>query len=501
MLVRALRQPVRQAQMHRLGFSTHTAWRQASPLNSHLPSSSYQVVVIGGGSGGLAVSATLASRLGKGNVAVVEPSDTHYYQPLWTFVGGGLKDFDQSCLPMRDVIPDKADWLQTRVAQVLPESNQVLLASGQTVSYQYLVVAAGIQTNWQKIKGLDESLLGTHGIASNYSATGVSHTYPLLQQVAQQAATATSSSASPRQLLFTMPSTPIKCAGAPQKIMYLADEILCREGANRNAYRIDYFTGIGKIFAIQKYADKLLAICRDRGLNLHYHYDLTEIRPFQRQAVFTRNATAPATTNGPLPSPIPTETLPTRAQVQSEGNDHQITVDYDFIHVTPPMSAPDFLRKTPALVNAGGWVDVDAKTLQHVRFPNVFSLGDCSSLPTSKTAAAAAAESWVVKENLLHLIRHHDSTSALPAQYDGYTSCPLVTGKNKLVLAEFNGYEGTPLETLPFNQAQESNSAYQLTAHVIPQIYWQGMVRGMWHGPSTIRSAFKPVAAMTKSSD
>ncbi|KAJ1977245.1 hypothetical protein H4R35_002381 [Dimargaris xerosporica] len=499
MLVRALRQPVRKAQAHRLAFSTHSVWRQASPLNSH-SSPSYQVVVIGGGSGGLAVSATLASQLGKGNVAVVEPSNTHYYQPLWTFVG----DFDQSCIPMRDVIPDRADWLQTRVAQVLPERNQVQLASGQTVSYQYLVVAAGIQTNWQKIKGLDESLLGTHGIASNYSATGVPHTYPLLRQMAQAtaAATATSPSASPRQLLFTMPSTPIKCAGAPQKIMYLADEILRREGTHRNSYRIDYFTGIGKIFAIQKYADKLLAICRDRGLNLHYHYDLTEIRPLQRQAVFTRNAAAPATNYGASStSPLPLENLPTRAQVQGEGNDHQITVDYDFIHVTPPMSAPDFLRKTPSLVNAGGWVDVDAKTLQHTRFPNVFSLGDCSSLPTSKTAAAAAAESWVVKQNLLHLIRHHDSTAALPAQYDGYTSCPLVTGKNKLVLAEFNGYKGMPLETLPFNQAQESNVAYQLTAHVIPQIYWQGMVRGMWHGPSTVRSALKPVAALTKSSD
>lgn len=126
------------------------------------------------------------------------------------------------------------------------------------------------------------------------------------------------------------------------------------------------------------------------------------------------------------------------------------------IHVTPPQSAPDFIRKSK-LANETGWVDIDKNTLQHNRYPNIFSIGDASSLPTSKTGAAIRKQAPILVANLLAALHKKKAVK----QYDGYTSCPLVTGYGKLVLAEFD-YQNQPKETFPFDQSKERWSMYQL---------------------------------------
>ncbi|KAK9719345.1 hypothetical protein K7432_004850 [Basidiobolus ranarum] len=413
----------------------------SSSLNS-----SYKVVVIGGGPGGLSVSSTLSAILGKNNVAVVEPSDVHYYQPLWTFVGGGLKSFDQSKRRMEDVMPKEVDWIQKAAAGFEPSSNVVILADGQKISYDYLVVAAGIQVNWDGVKGLKEAL-GKDCVTSNYSADSVQRTWEFINNFKGGNA------------IFTMPSTPIKCAGAPQKIMYLAEEQFRKNGVRDNA-QVIYNTGIGKIFGIDKYASTLSQICQERGITVNTTTELTEIRADRREAVFKKT--------GP------------------NGSEEQV-YDYDFLHVAPPMGAPDFIKKSP-IADKAGWVDVDAATLQHTKYNNIFSLGDCSSCPTGKTAAAITSESQVVKQNLLSLMAGKE----LVAKYDGYTSCPLVTGKNKLILAEFSGYTATPQETFPVNQSAERASMYHLTSHVLPELYWSGLLKGIWHGPGFFRNILNP---------
>ncbi|KAG0202641.1 hypothetical protein BGX28_004901 [Mortierella sp. GBA30] len=407
--------------------------------------SSYKVLVVGGGSAGLSVASTLSETLGNKAVAVVEPSDVHYYQPLWTFVGSGLKSFDESKMAMSEVMPGKAQWIKDSVTAFNPKENTVVLANGESISYEYLVVAAGIQVNWGKIKNLPETL-GKNGVTSNYSAQSVQKTDEFIKTFKGGNA------------LFTMPSTPIKCAGAPQKIMYLAEEQWRKAGVRSQA-NIKYFTGLGKIFAIDKYANQLLKICKDRDLDINYFTDLTEIRPESKEAVFN--------------------------VLGGEAKGTTVTLPYDFLHVTPPMSAPDFIKSSP-LSNADGWVDVDKDTLRHNKFSNIYALGDCSSLPTSKTAAAITAQSAVLKNNLLGDIFGGREV----AKYDGYTSCPLVTGSDKLILAEFSGYTGKPQETFPFDQSKERFSTYFLTKEIIPEIYWKYMVKGSWDGPAKFRKLF-----------
>ncbi|KAG0004684.1 hypothetical protein BGZ79_008432 [Entomortierella chlamydospora] len=407
--------------------------------------SSYKVVVVGGGSAGISVASTLAETLGDKAVAVIEPSDVHYYQPLWTFVGAGLKTFDESKMPMSEVIPEKAQWIKDSVASFSPNQNTVVLANGESISYDYLVVAAGIQVNWGKIKNLPQTL-GKNGVTSNYSSDSVEKTDEFIKAFKGGNA------------LFTMPSTPIKCAGAPQKIMYLAEE-QWRKAGIRSQTDIKYFTGLGKIFAIDKYANELLKVCKSRNLNVNYFTDLAEIKPESREAVFN--------------------------VLGGEAKGTQLTLPYDFLHVTPPMGAPDFIKGSP-LANGDGWVDIDKETLRHNKFSNVYALGDCSSLPTSKTAAAITAQSAVLKNNLLGDIFGDKQV----AKYDGYTSCPLITGSETLILAEFSGYSGQPQETFPFDQSKERYSTYLLTKEIIPEIYWKYMMKGNWDGPAKFRKWF-----------
>ncbi|KAJ2450300.1 hypothetical protein GGF42_004526 [Coemansia sp. RSA 2424] len=428
----------------------HRHWARLS--STVAAPSSYKVVVIGGGAGGLAVSSTLSKQLGKNEVAVVEPSATHYQQPLFTFVGGGLKRFEETYRPTSEVIAPEAQWINQAAAQIDPDSNTVTLADGSKVSYEYLVVAAGIELDFASVEGL-ESAIGKNGVASNYSPQYVQKTFEFLQSVREGNA------------LFTMPSTPIKCAGAPQKIAYLADEIF-REKGIRDKVAVNYYTALGKIFAIDKYASAMNEVARSRDISVSLFHDLVKVDGAAKKATFKVLGSGPQAGEA-------------------------VTVPYEFLHVTPPMKPFDFI-KSSAIANAAGFVDVDKGTLQHTKYPNIYAIGDCSSLPTSKTAAAAAAQSSVLKHNLLNQIR---GTDAPTAEYDGYTSCPLVTGKHKLVLAEFSGYTGAPHETFFFNQAKEHAFSYWVTAEALPAVYWSSMLKGTWDGPATIRKFANPTGA------
>lgn len=180
-----------------------------------------------------------------------------------------------------------------------------------------------------------------------------------------------------------------------------------------------------------------------RNIEVRYKHNLVAIRAEAKEAVF-RNADSGAD------------------MVQA----------YDMLHVVPPMSAPDFIKQSP-LANEAGWVEVSKETLQHLRYPNIFGIGDASSLPTSKTAAAVRAQAPVLEANLKSVIKGQTPS----AKYDGYTSCPLVTGYGKLILAEFD-YDLKPCETFPFDQSKERWSMYQLKRYVLPVIYWKGLVKG-----------------------
>ena len=391
--------------------------------------SHHQIVIVGGGTAGISVAARLLNEDSTLDVAVVEPSEKHYYQPMWTLIGGGIFPREESQREESDQIPPGATWIKEYVEGFDPGNSQIRTRRGQTIDYDYLVVAPGIQINWDQIQGLKESL-GKNGVCSNYSYDSVASTWENIRDLKEGVA------------LFTQPDGAVKCGGAPQKICYLAEDHFRRTGV-RDKIEVMFTMAGPRIFAVDKYADALQKVVDRKGVQVGYRHNLVEIRAESKQAVYRHMDT-----------------------------DEEIILQYDMVHVTPPMSAPDFVACSD-LAGEGGWVDVDKHTLQHTRYSNVFSLGDASSLPTSKTAAAIRKQAPVLTENLLATMAGERAAS----RYDGYTSCPVVTGYDSLILAEFD-YDNQPAETFPFNQAQERFSMMMLKKHALPKLYWHGMLKG-----------------------
>ncbi|XP_061577594.1 sulfide:quinone oxidoreductase, mitochondrial [Cololabis saira] len=428
----------------------HLRWcHHAGIAVSHLHTSSrvcaqqhYKMLVLGGGSGGIAMSSRMKRLLGAENVAVVEPSEMHYYQPIWTLVGAGAKTVASSGRPTASVMPSGVKWVKTKVQEINPDTNTVRTEDGTEISYEYLIVGLGLQLHYEKIKGLPEGFEHPK-IGSNYSVETVEKTWRALQDFTEGNA------------VFTFPNTPVKCAGAPQKIMYLSDAFLRKTGKREKA-KVIYNTSLPVLFGIKKYADTLWDIVKSRDLQVNLRHNLVEVRADKREAVFEN-----------LDKPGETKVL-----------------EYEMLHVTPPMGPSSVVKSSP-LADEVGWLDVNKETLQHNKYPNVFGIGDCTNLPTAKTAAAVAAQSAVLSRTISKVLRMEKPDK----KYDGYTSCPLVTSYNTVVLAEFD-YDGQPLETFPINQAKERRLMYYMKADVMPHLYWHGLLRGLWGGPGPYRKLF-----------
>lgn len=397
----------------------------------------HQIVIVGGGNAGISVAAKLLRKSPKLDIAIIDPSDKHYYQPAWTLVGGGTFDINKTVKPEQEVIPDDAKWIHQRVVKLDPDHNAVLLDNGDTITYDYMVAAPGIQLDWHKIKGLKETL-GKNGVTSNYRFELAPYTYECLKNYKGGKA------------IFTAPNTPVKCGGAPQKIMYLAADNFRKRGLLQPG-QVTFYSGGTVIFGIKEFADTLNNVVRRYGIETHFKYNLVEVMGEEKKAVFE--------------------------YTNDKGETLHKTVAFDMMHVTPPQSAPDFVKESPLAVkdNPLGWIDVNKGTLQHTRYPNVFALGDATNTPNAKTGAAVRKQAPIVVQNLLTLMQHR-SFSGLPT-YTGYGSCPLVTGYGKLVLAEFD-YNNNPTPTFPFNQAKERWSMWLLKKYLLPWMYWHKILKG-----------------------
>ena len=391
----------------------------------------HQVLIVGGGSAGLTVGAMLRNKPNAPEVTIIDPSEKHYYQPIWTLVGAGVFPKEVSERNEADYIPPGANWIKDAVKTFDPDNNSVTLASGEKHTYDVLVVAAGIQIDWGKIPGLKESVgkAGT-GVCSNYSFDTVESTFENIKNLKKGTA------------IFTHPSTPIKCGGAPMKIAFLASDYWRKHGVGNNVKK-KFIKAGGGIFAVKKYVGPLNKVADRYNIERVWNTELTELRPDAKEAVFKHMETGKETVE-----------------------------KYDMIHVTPPMGPPDFIKNSP-LAASTGWLEVNKETTQHSRYSNVFGLGDCSNLPTSKTGAAIRKQAPVASENIMSFLEG----GTLSKKYNGYTSCPLVTGYGSLILAEFD-YDKQPMESFPFDQSQERYSMYALKAYGLPKIYWHGMLRG-----------------------
>jgi len=389
----------------------------------------HRVLILGGGTAGITVAARLRRAAARLDIGIVEPSESHFYQPLWTLVGAGVFPPEASRRQEADFIPAGVDWIRDRVTEILPDQKAVATASGRRLTYDWLVVALGIQIDWTAIPGLAGGI-GTRGICSNYSFEHVAYTWETIRGFKGGTA------------LFTVPNTAVKCGGAPQKIMYLADDAFRRQGV-RDRTQIVFASPAKAIFAVEKYRKTLEQVVARKGIDARFRQNLVELRPDAHEAVL--------------------EHLDTH---------ERSVVSYDMIHVTPPMSAPDVIKRSP-LANEQGWCAADKLTLRHPRYPDVLALGDAAGLPTSKTGAAIRKQAPVLVHNLLAAMNGNPCDAA----YDGYTSCPVVTGYGRMVLAEFD-YDNKPRESFPIDQSKERYSMWLLKTQVLPRLYWHGMLRG-----------------------
>ncbi|KAG5679036.1 hypothetical protein PVAND_008637 [Polypedilum vanderplanki] len=415
--------------------------RNFSTSNLNFANHKCRVLVVGGGCGGTAVAAKLAYRLGAGQVTVLESSDKHYYQPLFTLIGGGMKKLEDSYRPMKDTLSCLTTWVKDRAAKFNPTTNTVETENGDTIEYDYLVVATGIEVNYEAIPGLVDALKVPKGpVCSIYSPLYVNRVYDAFQSFKGGNA------------IFTFPASPVKCPGAPQKILYIFEHYT-RKNKKRNAAKLYYNTSLPVIFGVKHYADALWKVVEKRDINVNLRTNLVEVLPNGREAVF--------------------ENLDTKERK---------IMDFNLLHVTPPMRPPLVLRENSGdLVNEAGFVEVNRYTMQHMKYKNIFALGDCTNSPNSKTAAAAAAQCQVVYKNLSAIMEGRE----VERNYDGYASCPLVTGYNTCILAEFD-YNLQPLESFPFEQAKERWSMFVMKKDLMPPLYWHLMMNGLWNGPSFI---------------
>ena len=405
------------------------------PVHHHSEAKTYDVVVVGGGSAGIAAASSLLRRRPQLDIVVVEPRYKHFYQPGFTMVGGGIFAPTQPQTFTKKVMPSGVRWIEAAVASFEPEKNQVVLEDGSHLEYRQLVVAPGLKLDWDAVEGLRESL-GKNGVTSNYRFDYAPYTWELVKKLRAGRA------------IFTQPHMPIKCAGAPQKAMYLSCDHWLRNKVLDNI-DVSFCNAGGVLFGIDHYVPPLMEYVKKYNAELELFSNLVAVDGGAKKAWF---------------------------DVSQPGEDTvREEMEFDMLHVCPPQTAPDFIINS-ALANEAGWVDVAQDTLRHNRYGNVFSLGDACSAPNAKTLAAARIQAPVVAENLIAVFDGKEPT----AEYNGYGSCPLTVEKGKIVLAEF-GYGGKLLPTFPewlIKSDEPSKLAWFLKEKMLPTVYYQLMLKG-----------------------
>ena len=414
--------------------STHTGAQQAIESNKGAKPD-YDVVIVGAGSGGVAAAASIQKRQRSLRIAVIDPATEHYYQPGWTMVGGGVFNAEKTRRRMEDVIPKGVTWLRQRVTHFNPQANEVSLENGSSVRYKQLIVSPGLKLDWSAIEGL-EGTLGKNGVTSNYRYDLAPYTYELVQSLKAGRA------------VFTQPPMPIKCAGAPQKAMYLSCDYWQRN-AVLDEIDVSFYNAGGVLFGVKDYVPALQSYIERYGVNTHFSHALKSVDGPNKTATFQAT--------------------------DAQGNSQTVSTEFDMLHVCPPQCAPEFVAHSE-LADSAGWLDVDQYTLRHKRFDNVWGLGDVMSSENAKTMAAVRKQVPVVAENLLANMAGKEPAFG----YDGYGSCPLTVERGKIVLAEF-GYGGKLLPSFPdwlINGTRPTRAAWILKADILPGVYWHAMLKG-----------------------
>ncbi|MFD2564372.1 NAD(P)/FAD-dependent oxidoreductase [Aquimarina rubra] len=413
----------------------------------------YQILIIGGGTGGIMTAAQFLKKDKNLDIGVIEPSNTHYYQPAWTLVGAGTYDFDKTARPMSKVMPKGVAWIKDYTTGFDPENNSVSTKSSGNLTYDYLVVSPGLVMDTSLIEGLQEAL-DKGVVCSNYMDP--KHTWEVIKNFKGGNA------------VFTQPTTPIKCGGAPQKTAYLAADYFKKKGL-LNKTNVVFATPGSVIFGVKPIRETLMKVIHRYGIHFKPFYAPFKIDA-DKQIIYFKY-TAPADKRSEIANG--------NMLLEKKVKDDIIEMPFDMLHLAPPQTAPKFIKES-ILANEQGWLDVDQYSLQHVKYKNIFGIGDVTSAPTAKTGAAIRKQVPVVVDNISLLMRQKEATNT---SYNGYSSCPLVTGYGKMVLGEFdynNNFTPDPKlkQLLIFDSSKEHWRLWILKKYMLPYLYWNKMMKG-----------------------
>lgn len=398
-----------------------------------------QVLIAGGGTGGITVASCLRRLAPELEVTVVEPSASHDYQSGWVLVAGGFMSAADTERSEASVMPEGVRWISSKVASFDPDQHALELTDGQRLTYGVLVVAIGIDLLWSAVDGLPAAL-GRDGVCSIYSRRFAVYTRDCLRRF--QGGTA----------LFTEPATAIKCGGAPQKIMHIADQQFKRRSGVGVNSRLIFCTAKSSLFPVPAFSTAMEAIAAAHGSEVRYRHNLVAVNGPERRAVF-------------------------RVQEQEGGESQELELGFDLLHVVPPMAAPRVVAESPLAVNATeGWVEVDPHSGQHPRYPDVFAVGDVASYPTAKTGAGVRMQAPVVAANVLAVLQGRN----VQPGYDGYSACPLITTDHSVMMVEFD-YTNKPVSSFLVNPVKERWFVWLLERWGFPWIYWNRMLKAQPH--------------------
>ena len=435
-----------------------------------------KIVIVGGGAGGIMAAARLRRAAPNAEIVVIAPNDIHLYQPGQVFMAAGLYTAEDIKKPNADLMPDGVKWVKDVVMTFDPDNNQVETAKNGKIGYDFLVVGTGLQYDYERIEGMTPELVGQKGISSVYlndpvagTAKGGTATWEWFKQL--RAAAEKASPSSPLTAIYTQPDTPIKCGGAPQKILYLSDDFLRGNGpvggADVHQNVKSYFCKKGtKLFGLPGYNKTLVEEVTPMYGNItdKWNHVLRKIDADKKVATFEHTYQ------------IKGEWDPDLEEYDMITKTEMVEMPYDFIHVVPPMKAVDAVANSPLGWQKGtakGWLACDRYTLQHMKYKNVFGIGDIMGIPKGKTGGSARHHGPVVQDNLIAVMEGKEPT----AKFDGYTVCPLKTQYGKIMLAEFN-YDG-PAPSFPLDPTVPRWIWWAFDLYMLKPMYWHLMMRGL----------------------
>ena len=421
-----------------------------------------KIVIVGGGAAGITMAAYLVDKLRSPDITIIEPNEIHHYQPGYTMIAGGVFTADEVLKPNKDLIPRGVTWLKDKVVELNPDNNSLQTEKSGQVKYDYLVLVPGCQMNFSLIEGIDANRLGEGNVHSIYTHEGSQKCYEALKKMPSLKKDA--------NLIFTDTYTKIKCGGAPKKICLMAENYL-RDHDSREGKPINYYANGTTLQTPKIHGDRLVEIYNERNIQLHYKHRLVSVDTAKQRAIFE---VLPEKSSSPTPP---------------DAGYQKIDVDFDFLHIVPPMSAPNFVKNSPLAISEGdlkygGWVDTDEFTLIHNKYPNIISFGDVAGLPTSKTGAAIRIQAPVAASNLVSLMEGKEPTK----RYNGYSACPIVTEYGKVLMVEFvygekvkpYSYEKEVKPTIPFlDSGVERGMWWILKKHGLKPMYYHGMLKGL----------------------